>query len=85
MFGFLDPVTLGKAACVCSAWHQIVTQDDSLWKRCFQQVTAGNMPLANSSQQPLPEGLTYQQLFISTITSKIFLPIKYASCLVIFL
>ena len=79
MFGFLEPMTLGKAACVCSAWHQLVTQDESLWKHCFQQVTAGSMALSRSSQQPLPEGLTYQQLFTSTVTSKDFLPIKYAS------
>lgn len=68
MFGFLDPLTLGKAACVCSAWHQLVAKDESLWTQCFQKVTAGNSALG--SQQPLPEGLTYQQIFTSTVTSE---------------
>lgn len=73
MFGFLDPVTLGKAACVCSTWHQIVTQDDSIWQGCCQQLAAGGSTLTNKLQQPLPEGLTYHQLFTSTVTSKLYL------------
>ena len=70
MFGFLDPLTLGKASCVCLAWQQLVRKDEALWRQCFCQVTENNATIAVGSQKPLPQGLTHQQLFMSTVTSK---------------